>query len=135
MNIAKTINLTAGVVLLVCGIVACLYPSAVGEYYGMTFVEMDAKTTVRVFGGFCCGVAYLLMYFAWRLEDQIPLLFSLAVILLSFAAPRLLGLIMDGFDQQKMVYELVFEVVSLVFVICTLLKISGTRAYTCNKIE
>ena len=63
MNIAKTMNVTAGFVLLVCGMIACLYPGAVSEYYGMAFIETDAKTTVRVLGGFCCGVAYLLMHF------------------------------------------------------------------------
>jgi hypothetical protein len=117
MNMAKSANVIASIVLCVCGVVACLFPAMVGDYYGMAFLEPDAKTTVRVLGGFCCGIAYLLAHFAYRLHDQKPLLFCVAVILLSFALPRFLGLVIDGVDQPKMIYELVFEVVSLMIVV------------------
>lgn len=122
MNTAKVINVIAGVVLFVCGVVACLLPILVGDYYGIAFIELEAKTTVRVLGGFCCGIGGLLVYFALRSHDQKPILFALAIILLSFALPRFFGLIMDGFDQQKMVYELVFEIISLMIVVRTYVK-------------
>jgi hypothetical protein len=122
MNVANIMNMTAGIVLLACGIVACVWPILVGDYYSMAFLAPEAKTTVRVLGGFCCGVGYLLMHFSRCLHDQRPLLFCVGVILLSFALPRFFGLLMDGFAQQKMVYELVFEVVCLMVVVRTYVK-------------
>lgn len=113
----KVVNFIAGVVLLLCGLVGCFYPDLVGEYYGMRFDQLDAKTTVRVLGGFCAGVGSLFVFFAITLQQQRPLLFCLMVVLASFALPRMLGLYIDGFNQASMVYELIFEAISLVFIV------------------
>ncbi|EGG95468.1 hypothetical protein IMCC1989_2835 [gamma proteobacterium IMCC1989] len=117
MQLAKSTNIVGGFILFVCGIVGCFFPDAVANYYGFVYEQLEAKTTVRVLAGLCMGVGGLLMYFACCCYDQRPVLLSLGVILISFAAPRLLGLIVDGIDQPNMWYELLFEISALLFVV------------------
>lgn len=116
MQIAQLTNIIGGFILFVCGIVGCFYPDAVAAYYGFEYVQLEAKTTVRVLAGFCMGVGGLLMHFAYHCANQRPILFSLWVILASFALPRLFGLVVDGVNQPAMWYELAFEVSALVVV-------------------
>ncbi|MFT7389229.1 MAG: hypothetical protein ACI8VC_002494 [Candidatus Endobugula sp.] len=118
MQLAKSTNIIGGFILLACGVVGCFYPDAVASYYGFVYEQLEAKTTIRVLAGLCMGVGGLLMYFAYRCVDQRPILFSLWVILLSFALPRFLGLLIDGFSQSLMLYELTFEVVAIIVVAC-----------------
>jgi hypothetical protein len=113
----KRVNVFAGVLLVVCGLVACLWPDSVANYYGMHLMELQAKTSIRAVGGFFVGVGYLFIFFAYTVSNQRPLLFCLAIVLLSFALPRIFGLYLDGFHQMTMVYELLFELLCLMGVV------------------
>jgi hypothetical protein len=117
MQLAISTNMIGGFILLACGVVGCFSPDAVASYYGFVYEQLEAKTTVRVLAGLCMGVGGLLMYFAYYCDNQRPIIFSLGIILLSFALPRLLGLIVDGFNQPDMWYELLFEIGALLFVV------------------
>ena len=116
MQLAKSTNIIGGFILLACGVVGCFFPDVVADYYGFVYAQVEAKTTMRVLAGLCMGVGGLIVYFACRSDDQRPVVLSLGVILASFALPRLLGLMVDGFDQTDMWYELFFEISSILFV-------------------
>jgi hypothetical protein len=113
----KVVNVLAGILLIACGLAACFWPDGVADDYGMHFIELQAKTTIRVVGGFFLGVGYLFVFFAYTISDQRPLLFCLGIVLASFALPRMLGLFLDGFHQTTMVYELLFELLCLIGVV------------------
>lgn len=113
----KITNISAGVLLVLCGLAACFTPLLVADYYGFVFEQIQAKTTLRVIGGFFIGVGGLFIYLALQLKSQQSLLLALIVILVSFALPRILGLIVDGASQEGMWHELAFEVLALLFVI------------------
>jgi hypothetical protein len=125
MNLAKITNLIAGLLLMACGVAACFLPDSVAAYYGFSFDEVQAKTTLRVIGGFFIGVAYLFVYFALRLSNQQPLLYALCILLASFALSRIISIWIDGVVQVGMWYELSFELVSLVLVIMVYIKGRG----------
>lgn len=116
MQLARSTNIIGGLILLACGWIGCFYPDAVAAYYGFEYQQLDAKTTVRALAGFFAGVGGLLMYFGYRCSNQRPILFSLWVILASFAFPRVLGLWLDGVDQPIMWPELGFELLALLVV-------------------
>jgi hypothetical protein len=116
MQLAKSTNVIGGFILLLCGVIGCFYPDVVASYYGFVYERLEAKTTIRVLAGLCMGVGGLLIYFAYYCVDQRPVLFSLFVVLLSFAAPRLLGLLLDGFSQTSMWCELAFEAAAIMVV-------------------
>lgn len=116
MQLAKSTNIIGGFLLLVCGVVGCFFPDTVAAYYGYSYEQPSATITMRVLAGLFISVGYLLMHFAWQCDNQQPVLFSLWIVLLSFAVPRMLGLWLDGASQSMMWYELGFEVFALVVV-------------------
>ncbi len=113
----KKVNLLAGVLLACCGVLACFYPQASADYYGLGLERLEAKTTIRVVGGFFAGIGILFLIFACRLQQQKNLLLCLAVVMASFSLPRILGLYLDGLNQTLMIYELLFELIFLTFVV------------------
>ncbi len=116
MSAAKLTNYVAGLLLMLCGVMACFFPIIVGDYYGMKLEQAQAITTLRVVGGFFISVGWLFIIFARKNAHNKELLFSLLVIMIGFAASRILGLIIDGVQQSSMLYELYFELFCIVFV-------------------
>jgi len=116
MVTSRVVNIVAGSILIGCGVLGCFWPVLVADYYGLVIEQLDAKTMIRTLAGFCAGVGCLLVYFAMHLDNQRPILLVLIVVLLSFALPRTLGLLIDGFAQPLMWYELGFELLALIFV-------------------
>lgn len=113
---AKVFNLLIGILFVVLGIVGLLFPEQVGEYYGWAFTDVQGKTELRVLAGSFIGVGYLIGHFAVALADQRPVLFSIAVLNLSYIVPRFLGLWLDGGSQPLIFQELIFEVLLLIVV-------------------
>ncbi len=116
MAISKVANIVAGFILMVCGVVGCLWPVSVADYYGLVITLPDAKTMIRSMSGFCAGVGCLFVYFGVFLGDQRPVLLTLMIVLCSFAFPRIVGLLVDGLMQPLMWYELAFELFALLCV-------------------
>lgn len=112
-------NIVAGVLLFACGIAALFFPNAVADYYGFVYEQLSAKTTMRVIGGFFFAVGYLFIHCSCRADEdtQIMILHSLLLVMVGFAGARLLGLLLDGFSQPLMMYELIFESVVITWLL------------------
>lgn len=111
---AKIFSSIVGLSFIAVGIIGVFLPEALASFYGFTLQSLQAKTELRAVSGLSLSVGYLLIHFAWVLEKQTIVLLTVMILTFSYLAPRILGLILDGFDQPMMHKELIVELVVLV---------------------
>ena len=114
MNTARYFNIFCALVFIIVGIMGIMYPDGAAKFYGLSLNTLDGKTEIRALSGFGLSVGVVLGYFAFKLDNQKPILLSLGIILLGYIIPRLIGLYLDGINQPIIHKELLFEVVILI---------------------
>ncbi len=122
MNHIKFINYNCGVLLLLIGFICFIFPEWFMALYDTELKTSQSKTEIRSLSGFVFSIGYLFCYFTYHTKNQIAILYSVIIVLLSFVLSRIFGLFVDGFDQTITYYELGFEAVALAIILIVYFK-------------
>lgn len=108
---AKVFNLLIALSFIALGIIGVFLPEALASFYGFTLQNIEAKTELRAVSSLSLGVGYLLVYFALVSKKQTVILLCVAGLTFIYFLGRLLGLMLDGFDQPMILKESIIELV------------------------
>lgn len=111
---ARIINLTAGVLLFILGLVGFFIPEwFFTAKYDVLTPTPQAKTILRVMMGFMATIGALWLFSVFVLQDPKKLLAATIIMTLGFVLSRLGGLMIDGWAQTHTYHELIFEIMAL----------------------
>lgn len=122
-NLPKLVNLLAGVVLFTANIIPFANPELIYQKaYQIEFTSPQSYTVIRTLSVVLAVMGFLWIWIAIKTTQQIPLLKATFVLVSAFILGRVVGLLVDGFDQYLTYYELGFEFLSWLVVLVLLLK-------------
>lgn len=122
-NLPKLINLLAGVVLFTANIIPLASPELIyHQAYQIEFTTPQSYTVLRTLSIVLAVMGFLWIWIAIKTTHQIQLLKATFVLVSAFVLGRVVGLLVDGFDQYLTYYELGFEFLSWLVVLVVLLK-------------
>lgn len=122
-NLPKLINLLAGVVLFTANIIPFASPELIyHQAYQIEFTTPQSYTVLRTLSIVLAVMGFLWIWIAIKTTHQIQLLKVTFVLVSAFVLGRVVGLLVDGFDQYLTYYELGFEFLSWLVVLVVLLK-------------
>lgn len=122
-NLPKLINLLAGIVLFTANIIPFVNPEVIyHQAYQIEFTTPQSYTVLRTLSVVLATVGFLWIWVAIRTTQQIPLLKATFLLVSAFVLGRVVGLLVDGSEQDLTYYELGFEFLSWIVVLVVLRK-------------
>lgn len=122
-NLPKLINLLAGIVLFTTNIVPFANPELIFQQtYQIEFTTPQSYTVLRTLSIVLAVIGFLWIWIAIRTTRQIQLLKATFVLVSAFVLGRVVGLLVDGWDQYLTYYELGFEFLSWLIILVVLQK-------------
>lgn len=122
-NLPKLINLLAGIVLFTTNIVPFANPELIfHQTYQIEFTTPQSYTVLRTLSIVLAVIGFLWIWIAIRTTRQIQLLKATFVLVSAFVLGRVVGLLVDGWDQYLTYYELGFEFLSWLIILVVLQK-------------
>jgi hypothetical protein len=116
-NLLKLINLLAGIVLFTANIIPFVNPEVIyHQAYQIELTTPQSYTVPRTLSVVFATVGFLWIWVAIRTTQQIPLLKATFLLVSAFVLGRVVGLLVDGCEQDLTYYELGFDfLVGLLF--------------------
>lgn len=109
-NLPKLINLLAGIVLFTANIIPFVNPEVIyHQAYQIEFTTPQSYTALRTLSVVLATVGFLWIWVAIRTTQQIPLLKATFLLVSAFVLGRVVGLLVEGCEQDLTYYELGFE--------------------------
>lgn len=113
-----TINLFAGILLLVLGLAGYASPEwFFTDKYDVLMPSPQSKTILRVMMGFMAVMGTLWLAACVLFFNQRRLLLLTGIMTAGFVASRIGGLLIDGLDQHFTYIEMGFEIIALIVII------------------
>lgn len=113
-----TINLFAGILLLVLGLAGYASPEwFFTDKYDVLMPSPQSKTILRVMMGFMAVMGTLWLAECVLFFNQRRLFLLTGIMTAGFVASRIGGLLIDGLDQHFTYIELGFEIIALLIII------------------
>ena len=125
--IPKGLNYTVGTVLLLMGLYCFMFPDAFMGAYDILLSTPQSRTEIRTLSGFSSIIGVLFLRFTHIGKDQKKILFASLSVTGYFVVARLIGLILDGWEQHGTYLELGFETIALGVVGSVYLKYSTSN--------
>ncbi|MBL6666597.1 MAG: DUF4345 family protein [Flavobacteriaceae bacterium] len=122
-SLPKWINLLAGIILFTANIIPFANPEwFFHQAYQIELTTPQSYTVLRTLSIVLAVMGFIWIWIALRTTQHIQLLKATFVLISAFVLGRVVGLLVDGWDQYLTYYELGFEFLCWLVVLAVLFK-------------